>query len=322
MTDQWTWWLGAQAAAVAGEIDAYFKAHPISVDDVQSGFYETRRRNQQTGVVTRGVVAIWRRENGELCGRQDKDMGLLPCEAEKQWPYLAKRPITHAVYKAWIEHGKFPSEIEAEKVAQADGLNDIGDIDQHEMIKDRIEDLTREAERIAAKGAAKTKEEADTAANLARRLKKLEDRADVLRKEEKQPHLDAGRGVDLKWSGLVAGAAYAKNQLMRMVVTPYLDAATAARDAELAKARAEAAAKSEPWVPADPPRRITVGDASARKVGLREERTAVIDDYTKCLAYFADNHKIRQLIQQLANASAKQGTCPDGCRINIQQVAA
>lgn len=318
MTDMYSWWRGA---CQAQDFDGYLKAAPIHVDAPQSGFYETRHRNLQTSVVTRGVTAIWRNESGVLCGRAGKNIPLKAETVEQQWPYLAKRPIAHDVYKQWLETGKFPDEIAADARAKEDGLNDVGDLDQHSFLKDRIEDLTREADRIIAKGAAKSQEEIDTAADLADRLKKLEDRAEGLRKEEKQPHLDGARGVDLKWGGLTASAAHAKNQLKQIVITPYMRAEIARRDAELASARQQAAANNEPWVPAAP-KPVKAGVAVARKVGLREEKTAIIEDYAKTLAYFAANSKVRDLIQQLANASVKQGTTPDGCKLNIQQVAA
>ncbi|HXI42810.1 MAG TPA: hypothetical protein VNH83_22700 [Bryobacteraceae bacterium] len=313
---QWAWW---QGAAQAPDFDVYLKAAPIHVDEPQSGFFEARRRNQQTNVVTRGVVAIWRKDDGTLVGRQDKDRSLTADQVTQQWPYLAKRPIPHATYKTWIDTGKFPDEITADQIARADGLNDVGDLDQHAMIKDRIEDLTREADKIIAKGAAKTQAEVDTAADLADRILRLEKRAETLRTEEKQPHLDAGREVDLKWGGLTAAAANAKNQLKRLVITPFMVAETARRDDEIRKAREQAAANNTPPPPA--PKPVKAGVAAARKAGLREEKTAIIEDYAKVLNYFAANSKVRDLIQQLANASVKQGTVPDGCRLHVQQVA-
>lgn len=317
MTDQYDWWRGA---CQAQDFDGYLGTAPIHVDEPQSGFFETRRKNQKTGVVTREVVAIWRDEDRGLLGRQGKDRALSADEATQQWPWLAKRPIAHDVYKQWIETGKFPDEIAADKIAREDGLNDVGDLDQHSFLKDRIEDLAREANKIIAKGAAQSQEEIDTAADLADRLKKLGDRADDLRVEEKQPHLSGCREVDLKWGGLTASADYAKDQLKRLVITPFMTAAIARRDEENRKAREIAAANNMPPPPA--PKPIKAGVAVSRKVGLREEKTAIIEDYDKCLAYFAANSKVKDLIQALANASVKQGTTPDGCKLNVQQVAA
>lgn len=314
---QWDWW---QGACQAQDFDGYIKAAPIHVDEPHSGFYETRNKHKETGAVSRGVTAIWRNDSGVLCGRQNKDFALDAETVTQRWPWLAKRPIPHAVYKTWIETGKFPDEIAADKVARADGLNDVGDLDQHAMIKDRIEDLARESNKIIANGAAKSQEEIDTAADLADRLKKLEDRAESLRKEEKQPHLDSGREVDLKWGGLTASAAHAKNQLKQVVITPYMRAEIARQDAETRKAMEIAAANNMPPPPA--PKPVKAGVAVARKVGLREEKSAIIEDYAKALAYFSGNSKVRDLVQQLANASVKQGTCPDGCKVHTQQVAA
>lgn len=320
MTDhdaQWRWWRGA---CQAQDFDGYLGTAPIHADEPQSGFFETRHRNQQTSVVTRGVTAIWRNDAGELCGRAGKSTALKPETILHQWPYLAKRPIAHEVYKQWLEIGKFPDEVAAEARAREDGLNDAGDLDQHEFIKDRIDDLAREADRIIAKGAAKSQEEIDTAADLADRLKKLEDRAEKLRTEEKAPHLAECRGVDLKWGGLTAAAAYAKQQLKNVVITPFMRAEIARRDAELARAREIAAKAGAP--PPSPPPPVRAGIAASRKVALRDEKSAIIEDYAKTLAYFADNSKVRDLIQQLANASVKTGTTPDGCKLNIQQAAA
>lgn len=317
MSDAYSWWHGAVQAQ---DFDGYLGTAPIHVDDVQSGFFESRHKNRQTDVVTRSVTAIWRTADGTLCGRQGKDLALTVDQINQRWPWLAKRPIDHATYKTVIETGKFPDEIAADKIAREDGLNDVGDLDQHAMIKDRIEDLTREADRIIAKGAAKSQEEIDTAADLADRLKKLEDRAESLRTEEKAPHLAECRGVDLKWGGLTAAAAYAKDQLKRIVITPFMTAAIARRDEEIRKAQEIAVANNMPPPPA--PKSIKAGIAVTRKVGLCEKKSAIIEDYAKTLAYFAANSKVRDLIQQLANASAKQGTCPDGCKLNIQQVAA
>lgn len=314
---QWIWWRGAVQAQ---DFDDYLGSAPIHVDDVQSGFYETRRKNQTTGVITRSVVALWQIADGVFQGREGKDRALTMQQIHDSWPYLAKRPIAHEAYKQWLETGKFPDEIAADARAKEDGLNDVGDLDQHAMIKDRIEDLAREAQRIIDRGAAKSQEEIDTAADLADRLKKLEDRAESLRTEEKAPHLAECRGVDLKWGGLTASAAYAKDQLKRIVITPFMTAAIARRDEEIRKAREIAAANNMPPPPA--PRPIKAGVAVSRKVGLREEKTAIIEDYAKTLAYFAANSKVKDLIQALANASVKQGTVPAGCKLNIQQVAA
>lgn len=322
MTDktQFSWWLGAIQAQ---DFDGYLGTAPIHVDEPMSGFYETRSKNRETGVVTRGVVAIWRilePPPALLCGRAGKTTALKPETILHQWPYLAKRPISHETYKQWLEIGKFPDEIAANARAKEDGLNDVGDLDQHSFLKDRIEDLTREADRIIAKGSAKSQEEIDTAADLADRLKKLEDRAESLRKEEKQPHLDGARGVDLKWGGLTASASCAKNKLKKYVITPFMTAEIARQDAETRKMMEVAAANNMP--PPPTPKPIKAGVAVARKVGLREEKSAIIEDYAKTLAYFAANSKVRDLIQQLANASVKQGTVPDGCKLNVQQVAA
>lgn len=340
MTDRFEWWRGAVAAVATQTYDEYLKSHPINQEEPMLGFYETRHKDPQTDAIRRGGIAIYcdPERDDAVVGNEDRTKLRTGDDLLNRWPFAARRPISYEVYKSWYDNGKYPDEIEREKIARADGLNDVGDMDPFDLLKDRIADLTREAQQRIDKGAAKSIDESNDAADLADRLKKLEARAESLRKEEKQPHLNAGAEVDLKWVPLTKAAGDAKTNLKRLVITPFEVAEQNRRIAEAAKvraqaeadaaaARAEATKKGEeppPPAPLPPiaPIKRTAGVTATRKVGLRDEKTAIIDDYAKTLAYFAANSKVKELIQTLANASVKQGTTPDGCRLHIEQVAA
>ncbi|MDQ2079518.1 hypothetical protein RA307_04930 [Xanthobacteraceae bacterium Astr-EGSB] len=315
MTDQWEWW----RLALAGQAPA------IVADEPAAGFYETRSKNKATGQVTRGLVAYWYEPaefetKGTAAKLYCKDgfgaaaRMLDDLKARERWPYASKRPISRAVYDA-VKDGKgWPDENEA---ARRDRVNSAAapDADSFEAIRDRIEDLAREAERLIKSGAAKTKEESDQAADVADRLRKLEKRADELRDAEKRPHTEKANEAQRKWAPLVNRADDCKARLKKVVVTPFLNA-EAARQAAAMAAAVKSGAAPEIVAPA----KTTAGTTST--VALRTVTSAVIEDYAKALAYFADNAKVKDLIQQLANAAARQGTCPDGCRINTAKEAA
>lgn len=311
--DQWAWW----RAALAGG------APPIHADEPAAGFYETRSKNKATGEVTRGVVAYWYAPDGALCCKSGAAM-LDDLRARERWPYASKRPITKEVYDA-VRAGKgWPDESPAAaadraRAATSDGRArpNAAEVDPNSLavMRERADDLTREAERLIKAGAAKTQDASDQAADLADRLLKLEKAADERRRAEMRPHEEAAAEVDGQWRPLRDRAADCKKRLKVVVVTPFL----AAIDDANKKAAAEAVQRGEPAA-APAPRKTTSGTTST--VGLRGVKSARITDYPKALAYFAENLKVRELIQQLANAAIRSGTTPDGCELHETKSAA
>jgi hypothetical protein len=315
--DQWTWWRGALAGTPT----------PINADEPGAGFYETRSKNKQSGEITRSVIAYWYAPDGSLYCKSGfgATSRMVPdLTARERWPYASKRPITKETYDAVCKSGRWPDESEAaaaDRARTSDGKrrpnsDAAPDQDSIEGIAERISDLAREAEKIVAAGAAKTKAESDQAADLADRLLKLEKSADLKRRTAMQPHEERAQEEDRKWRPLRDRAAALKADLKNRVVTPFLIAARDQARAETATAAATGAA-----IPAQSRGKGPSAGTSGR-VSLRETKAARIVDYTKTLAFFANHEHVRALVQQLSNASVRAGITPDGCEVDTTSAAA
>ncbi|HZP68349.1 MAG TPA: hypothetical protein VFB29_00265 [Pseudolabrys sp.] len=310
-------------AALAG------KAPPCSGDSERhSGRYRMRIKNKQTGEVSFRPVAFWRDWSTTpprvLCKVGDKiiDDELRACEI---WTHCAANPITSEVYKTAVATGEWPDvhpAAQSDREAHADMKNspNAPDPDSLEAVRDSVENLAREAELLVEKGAATSQDASDRAADLADRLRKLEVKADERRKKLHEPHKAEIKKLDGLWNPVRDLAASAKERLKLYVVTPFLRA----KDAEAAKLREQAAKVGD-----NTPQTAAAIDKASRtvagtngKAALREFKSAKIADYQKTLAYFAENSKVRDLIQQLADAAVRTGTVPDGCEIHVEKRAA
>jgi hypothetical protein len=307
MTDQYTWWRNALAGNVG----------PMHDGEPQSGRYRLRNKNKQTGAVTYRAVAYWRDEAGALLCRVDDEM-VGEQRALELWSYCAKNPISAEEYKC----GRLGRWSDLHPAAEADRSNaaNAPDPDSVEAIKDSVENLAREAEALIGKGAAKTKGESDQAADLADRLRKLEVKADTRRKEEHEPHKTAIKALDGAWNPVRDLAAAAKERLKLYVVTPFLKAL----DAQAAKLREQAAklGDTSPQTAAAIDKSTRTVAGTSGRAALRDFKSATITDYPKALAYFAENAKVKELIQTLADAAIRSGTVPEGCELHVDQRAA
>lgn len=314
MSDQYDWWRGACLAVSELALEPYFGAHPIHDGDPMSGFYETRSKNRQTGQETRGVAAIWRDSNGTLHGRLGKDFVLPEQKIMERWPFLAKRPIFHPTYKFVLEHdGLFPDESPIAHRNRADPPADT-----REAIGERVNVLSGEAEAIIARGAAKTLEDSNQAADLADALRKLEARAEELRTAEKKPHLDASRDVDKRWTPVRDAAGSAKERLKKLVITPFEVAEQRRREAEVRLEAEQVSNETGVQVEAAPVKRVVGNTAS---VALHDVKTAEFVDFKQTLLFYAGNPTVIELIQRLANAAVRAGDIPPGCKLKVTQEA-
>lgn len=296
--NSYAWW----RAALAGNPAA------IDANTPEPGFYETRSKSRATGEVTRSVVAYWYDANGRLRCMNGGDR-VNKERAIERWPFAAKRPISEATYKAVRAGEGWPDE---HPTAASDRSNAAPDDDSLEGVRERIEDLAREAEKLIAAGPAPTQVVANQAADLAERLLAREKLADQRRREEMRPHEEAAKAVDGQWRPLRDMAADCKARLKKLVVTPFL----LMREAELAQAKATAQRAGLPPPGAKP------AAGSTTSTSLRTVTSAVIEDYPKALAFFEAHEQVKDLIQKLANASARSGVCPAGCRIKTEKAAA
>lgn len=283
-----------------------------------SGRYRLRNKNKKTGEITYRPVAFWRDWTATpprvLCkvGDQMIEDELRACEI---WTYVAASPITNDVYKRAVATGEWP---DVHPAVAADRRNSANapDPDSLEDVTERVNDLIRDAEKTIAKGAATSDDEYKSAETLADLLRDLEVKADERRKATIEPHRAEIKRIDGLWNPLRDRAAEAKARIKKFVMTPFLQA----RQAQAAKIR-EQVQKTGTETPAAAVA-LDKAERSIGKAALREYKSAMIEDYQAALTYFADNAKVRDLIQQLANAAVRNGTVPAGCKLHTEQRAA
>ena len=314
MTDAYQYWRESLAGREMVELE---KGHPDSHNAIQAGFYRSRRKNKQTNEITFSPAAFW--YDGEMPIAREGDRMLSGLAAIELFSYCSRFPISEKLYRAVRAGGGWP---DIHPAAEADRRNSTNalDPDSAEAVKDSVDNLVREAEALIAQGAASSQDASDQATDLADRLHKLEKQADDRRKELHEPHKAEIKRLDSLWNPLRDAAGSAKARLKQFVITPFLRA----KEAEANKLREQAAKTGD-----DSPETAAAIDKASRTVSgssgraaLREYKSAEISDYSAALAYFADNEKVRDLIQTLANAAVRSGTVPAGCKVKIEKRAA
>lgn len=317
LPDRYQWWRAALKAVELGTFDDFVKLAPIVNEQPQAGRYRLRSKNKTTGNVTSRPVAYWFDDAGTLlCKLGDNLVDYVrACEL---WSSVAHRPISNEVYKNALATGEWP---DVHPGAQADRSNSANALDENalETIKERVETLSRDAEKLIAKGGAKTKPDSDQAADLADQLRRLEVKAEARRKELHEPHKAEIKRLDGAWNPVRDMAESAKRRLKAIVVTPFLLSLEKAED-DRREQVLKTGTLDEAAALIDEPARKVAGTSG--RVALRPVKKAIITDYPKALAYFAENTKVRELIQQLCDAAVRQGTTPDGCELETGKVAA
>lgn len=153
---------------------------PIHDGEPQSGFYRLNRKSGQSQ-----PVAYWFTEDGALrcrIGNTDVDEQT----ANERWPWASKWPITHEVYKSIMDGNPWPDQHEA-VIRDRANSDAAPDDDSFDALKDRIEDLARDADALIKAGGAQSQGAADRASDLANRLAELHKTADAARSKEKRP---------------------------------------------------------------------------------------------------------------------------------------
>lgn len=290
-------------SALAGDFGPVHDGHP------QPGFW--RRRAVKGGAWQ--AVAIWRDHMGLMFATCDGKVD----NADALWTWVCRNPITEELYRA-IERGEpWPD-----------------DIGHNQPPADEVEADEIESAIAAALAIAKTmpasQADADILANHRDRLAKLYKAQEAAREAEKRPHLEAGRAVDMKFKAALTKIE-AAGKAVKAVLTVWLNAETERVKRESyermkaeEEARRVALAANQP--PPEPmplpevakPKAGTTGRATA----LRTVRTAVITDYAKALAHFAETPLVRETVDRLAAASARDGLAVPGVEIKEERVAA
>lgn len=279
--------------------------HPRVEGEPQPGYYRAKRKGQWV------PVAFWK----------DSKTGAMRCHMDGQefaeemavaaWTYV--RSVTINDYAERVRTGKWPGDNEVVL-----GHNNAPADDSLDAIRERIEDLAREAERMLAAGAATDQAACDQASDVANALGEMEKKADELRTIEKKPHLDAATAADNKWKPFVQKAADLKRKLKMMVVTPFLT--KKAEEVQKATVAAVAAGAAPETIPDT---KVTAG-SSKRSTALRTVSKGEITDVKAFVAFLLDanNPDLRECLEGIANKFAKAGAESPGMKITKTKVAA
>lgn len=288
----------------------------ISKERVPLGFFK-----MQNGT----PVAIWECAPGEvvvLGGTARKSWRMTPDKISERLEYGGFGvAVKEDAYRHAFEKGEWP---DAESAERSDNAAPQG-----------VEGMLAEIEEIAARAAPllkepiTEKEKADLAANLRDKLLKISKEAEETRKAEKQPHMDAAKAVDEKWTP-ARDRAKAGADKLRDAVGHYLREEEKKAQAEARRIAEEKAAEAAKNAPADEPAPVVtvepvapvrVGQTGAR-TGLRTVKKAEITDYAALLAHFAEHADVRAAIEKLAGAAARAGIEVPGMKIIDERIAA
>lgn len=275
------------------DIASGIKKSPMSTEEYnkpQSGWYRVKRNGKHV------AVTWWYENDGQQVCLLDFAPLTDPDRIEQLWQFACQKAVSKEAYHHYYENKHWPDESEA-----VIGDNRAPQDDSVEAIRDRFEDLEREAMRLinAHPNGAPDKDIADQASDLANRLGKLETLADDLRTSEKAPILQAGRDIDKKWNVIRDGAAGIKRRIKSALITPWLVAAEKAREAT----RVDGQRTS-----------ITVG-TNERSIALQTTRSAKIVDRAVLLAHVSDWDLITKALQNIADTAARNKVALPGVEI-------
>jgi hypothetical protein len=303
------------------------KSVPIHESEPRVGFYKRRAANG-----TWEPVAIWEKDGKLVCR-----VGGAMADPHEVWTWCADHPVSSADAKHAFKTGTWPGD-----APPPIGHNEAPSDDPFEAL---TRELEAEQVRVALwiKEPHEGKTAADKAANWLVSLRKLEVKTISAFDAEKLPALEEARRIDGKWRGLKALAAKIKNAM-----ADHYDAIArkerarlqAIADAEAKKAADEARAKWEAdqaqqkrlasehnihIAPEEPPAlpepvaepvKVAFGGATGSRIAPRSKpATASVSDWAKAAAHYSGSPKLREIIQRLANADAKNGVVTPGVTI-------
>lgn len=306
--DQYDFWRRRMAGDVV----------PIHDGEPQAGFYRLKTKDGAWH-----PVAYWFSQDGALrCRIGGKDVN--EQTASERWPWASKTPISHETYKAVIAGEPWPDQHEA-VIRDRANSQAAPDDNSFEGLKDRIEDLARDAQKLIEAGAAADQSAADRASDLANRLSELQKQADAARAAEKKPHDEAAAAVQAKWKPLL-GTADIYRRIKEAVITPFLVSEEKKRRLAEAEARrkAEEAAKAGQPIPEPAAHRSApkAGSGGRRSVALRTIKVVTITDRKAVLDFFAENPQVTEVLQKLAEKVVAAGATVPGVTVTEDQRAA
>ena len=322
----------------------YFRRDYTHVFPGEPGKKTSERRSE--------AIAIWRQdEDGQF-----SDTGEYKCWRssdfrtptdvdfiEELFAQVHANAVPHDEFLAFRETGEWPADKAREvKVDEPPGIGHNSGEPESDLAKATaaIENLKEQFSDWfkAIGGKINSDAEADKAANFSAEFAKYEKRAATLHKQEKAPHLEAGRAVDAAWKPLIKAADDAKRKA-KDVITPHLNAKAAAErkraqeDADRLAKEAAALAEKEaeegfveptPQPVAPEPTKVSAGTIG--KVSLRTFKSTEISDVKACAGYFASftnpPTELVEVLKKLARKSLDAGHDVPGAKLIEEQRAA
>ncbi len=289
----------------------------VHEDEPQAGYYQIRQFKGGPLV----PCGIWW-QGGELVAEVNGKLA----NALRIWTYAVKRPVSHNAYKQFKATGKWPNQAEVAEVSSNMPT------DPRAQIELELADLEERA-KAAIEAGVNTQDEADRLAHLREKIAIVGKRADALRVEEKQPHLEAGNAIQAKWKPLIDRAGDAIRSI-RSCLTGFLarKEAEAEKEAEAKRAHEQALADSVAEqlgetegppvdVVAAPARKVGAGGFEGKKTGLGTVYTAAIVDMDKLFAAIREHADVLELFQKIANRAARAKMPLPGTEVKESRVA-
>lgn len=167
-------------------------------------------------------------------------------------------------------------------------------------------------------GAAKAKDFAD-------RMSKAEKTLDGIRKREKQPHLDAGKEVDAKFSPTITALDAGKRMVMDKL-TAWMRAEKARKaQEEMERAAATVEGSGQVLAPVSAPEPVKVrGNMPGRAASVRARRHATLQNWDAAVAdsMFRDHPDVVAALTKVANEWVRKGAkVIPGFEITEEEVA-
>lgn len=285
----------------------------VITTEPQLGFFRTKYGRP---------VAIWE-DAGEIVaavGIEDPE----PC-SDELWTRVAKYPVTEDEYHRVTGGEEWSDRDAVIRATLGDNLKDTTD---REALSDMIFLLVGESGKYA-----KITDDgmAQRAISIRNRLNELKNRADYLRKEEKQPHLDAGNAVDVEWMPMVKHAEQSGKNLAK-AASVYESAKLAQENAlraERERLDREAKAKADafglpPVEPTPEPAPAPVNDqirsGYGKAASIKRKLVVVRIDVRVVAAQYADNPKLIDLLTSLAQKSVDDGHEVPGATTEMQAI--
>lgn len=285
------------------------KSQKLTIDAPEAGFYRLKRKTKEG--TTFVPLVYWFDADGALSCYLGESF-VPEQRARMTWNYQIE-PIEFDLYVTIINGGHWPdlNTVVTKQAAQV-GDNSAPDPNSFEGLRDALDALYAEAKTLVNKGAALSQSAADAAADLSDRLSKISKNAEAKRKVEKQPFLDGGREVDAKWNNITERAEKAYKAIKSSVIAPFLTAQKEAKRKEAEEQAKLGISQPDPATVHPSERESVKAGTRGRSVSLRQVKYAIIEDYAKALAHFANHEDVKDAVQNLCTRAVRNGVSIPG----------